>query len=752
MNYSTSDRELFRLFKLASEGSEEVRLLRIGGPLMFRRLVLSSLDAMEFQENKATNALLDQNIPSIRVLIADPDGVPFLTRLDYEKAGTWGIWRVRREILSFAKSLCALADLRQNPGELEIGFHQSELFWSLGIVGQTAVLVRAYGSGTGHDNSATSKWLKTGERTFLAESFINYWETISRRADTKWVKHSFFNDNTDEPKWPSLYKGNAVLSKEQDFDKESHGIIVPKHVRKICRHATNHEAEYAWVSITNEQRDSFQYFRPVKKAHLGRKVPPFINRLPVVMEKLTGFTLFEIANEISINKQSKEDQEKASMLLGEILLDSIKALREFRDRADSVISTDEKTTYQYRNQLINALNEVRSFIEPISKSIFDEAIKEVENLGKDLELYLEPNTSFPFRDAQLKNRIWVTKESISGMVERLLDRNSSAIRAEIKDKVRDIDFETSGFDVTEWDDVIHILFFEKSGILSFEEKGEGQLKPSVDPIKSYKDWWGKEVGDEEGFWMTVLARSIREFCRRLWYARTMPNTYNSRYEHERKDYFLDLALCALRRLHKYNKIWELLVNVKKSPDIWPSSIINVKSNNDKSKSEIVAFHPENFGNLLETNKEIKLFEYDVFICHSSNDKSVLTTLIEDFKKENITYWVDAEQIDYGDNIIQKIEEGLQKSRYVIPCLSKNLITSGWTREEYGAILHAEFSGNFKRIVIPLKLDNCKEDDIPFLLRSKKRVKYSDKTDFNDFIKFLKANSIVNKSKNLSFSL
>lgn len=131
------------------------------------------------------------------------------------------------------------------------------------------------------------------------------------------------------------------------------------------------------------------------------------------------------------------------------------------------------------------------------------------------------------------------------------------------------------------------------------------------------------------------------------------------------------------------------------------------------------------------------FKYDVFICHSSKDKPIIESLIKDLRKEKITYWVDSEQIDYGDSVIQKIEKGLQKSRFVVPCLSKNLKTSGWTRAEYGAILNAEFSGDNKRKVIPLKLDNCEVSDIPDLLRDKKRATYSDMTDFNEFIKFLK---------------
>jgi len=130
-------------------------------------------------------------------------------------------------------------------------------------------------------------------------------------------------------------------------------------------------------------------------------------------------------------------------------------------------------------------------------------------------------------------------------------------------------------------------------------------------------------------------------------------------------------------------------------------------------------------------------EFDVFICYSSKDKPIINDLIKTLKKEGITYWIDTEQIRYGDPITQKIEEGLQKSKYVLPCLSKNLNTSGWTRAEYGAILYAEFSGNSESRVVPLKLDDCEVSDIPIFLRDKRRVTYSNINEFNEFIELLK---------------
>lgn len=139
----------------------------------------------------------------------------------------------------------------------------------------------------------------------------------------------------------------------------------------------------------------------------------------------------------------------------------------------------------------------------------------------------------------------------------------------------------------------------------------------------------------------------------------------------------------------------------------------------------------------EVNEEMDDFAFKVFVCHSSADMPVVKDIVQQFRREDITYWLDSEQIKYGDSVIQKIEEGLQNSRYVVPCMSKNLTQSGWTQAEFRAILNSEFSGNNKRIVVPLKLEDCTDADIPILLRDKKRVAYGNKMEFAEFLKFLK---------------
>jgi len=135
------------------------------------------------------------------------------------------------------------------------------------------------------------------------------------------------------------------------------------------------------------------------------------------------------------------------------------------------------------------------------------------------------------------------------------------------------------------------------------------------------------------------------------------------------------------------------------------------------------------------------FKYNAFIGHASEDKPVIERIIQDFKRAGVTYWVDHEQIDFGDRITEKIEEGLRESKYVLVCLSANLGCSNWVRAEYGSILHKELGrssqGSGKK-VIPLKIDDSSDDEIPLLLYDKRRANYSNVTEFNQLLEFLKS--------------
>jgi hypothetical protein len=131
------------------------------------------------------------------------------------------------------------------------------------------------------------------------------------------------------------------------------------------------------------------------------------------------------------------------------------------------------------------------------------------------------------------------------------------------------------------------------------------------------------------------------------------------------------------------------------------------------------------------------YDFVAFLCHSSADAEVIRDIANSFASSGISYWLDEEQLTFGQGVSEKIEDGLKRSRYVIPCVSANFAASGWTRKEYSAILNAEFSGDTGRTVIPLVLDDSDAEYVPLLLRDKKRAYYENKTEFEHFLRFLR---------------
>lgn len=136
---------------------------------------------------------------------------------------------------------------------------------------------------------------------------------------------------------------------------------------------------------------------------------------------------------------------------------------------------------------------------------------------------------------------------------------------------------------------------------------------------------------------------------------------------------------------------------------------------------------------------MKKYKYDVFISHSSKDQPLVEQIVEDLRAAGITYWVDSEQITFGDPITGKIEEGLRESKNVLVCMSLNLGQSNWCRAEYGPVLNRELRNKpSSRKVLPLKLDNCGDDDIPMLLYDRKSAEYSNPEEYNELLRFLKS--------------
>jgi len=117
-------------------------------------------------------------------------------------------------------------------------------------------------------------------------------------------------------------------------------------------------------------------------------------------------------------------------------------------------------------------------------------------------------------------------------------------------------------------------------------------------------------------------------------------------------------------------------------------------------------------------------KFDFFICHTSEDKEkIAKPIYEGLNQLKIKCWLDIFEIDYGDEIIEKIQEGINLSQFSLIILSHNWFNNSWASKELFSLLSREIRKK-KTIVIPLIVDDERTilENIPFL-EGKRYIKH-----------------------------
>ena len=112
---------------------------------------------------------------------------------------------------------------------------------------------------------------------------------------------------------------------------------------------------------------------------------------------------------------------------------------------------------------------------------------------------------------------------------------------------------------------------------------------------------------------------------------------------------------------------------------------------------------------MSESNETKQFKYDVFLSHSSKDKVVVRELAAKLKADGVRVWFDEWEIQFGDSILSKIEQGLEESRILILAMSANAFGSDWVSLERGTAMFRD-PQNKQRRFIPLRLDDSEIKD------------------------------------------
>jgi formylglycine-generating enzyme required for sulfatase activity/molybdopterin-guanine dinucleotide biosynthesis protein A len=92
----------------------------------------------------------------------------------------------------------------------------------------------------------------------------------------------------------------------------------------------------------------------------------------------------------------------------------------------------------------------------------------------------------------------------------------------------------------------------------------------------------------------------------------------------------------------------------------------------------------------------------VFISYSSRDKAVVTRLRSALEQSGIRVWLDVGEINPGDVITKRLEEGITESTFFLPVLSPHFLRSSWTQLEENLAWQREVEEG-RVVVVPLLL-------------------------------------------------
>ena len=130
---------------------------------------------------------------------------------------------------------------------------------------------------------------------------------------------------------------------------------------------------------------------------------------------------------------------------------------------------------------------------------------------------------------------------------------------------------------------------------------------------------------------------------------------------------------------------------------------------------------------------------DLFLCHGGADKEWVTRLAARLEAErignrSIEVFLDAWDIDHGENIVTKIDEGLRTARFCAVVLSPSMLKRDWPQAEWTARFMSDPAGRKHKLLPILLHDRDPETnelvDIPMLLRPIRRFDFTKESNYD----------------------
>lgn len=118
--------------------------------------------------------------------------------------------------------------------------------------------------------------------------------------------------------------------------------------------------------------------------------------------------------------------------------------------------------------------------------------------------------------------------------------------------------------------------------------------------------------------------------------------------------------------------------------------------------------------------------HGIFLSHTAVDKPFVRRLREDLLARGVPrVWLDEAEIEIGDSLIRKIDEGIKLSRYIAVVLSKRSIAAPWVNKELEIAMFREINSG-EVVVLPLLYESC---ELPEFLRGKMYADFSNPEEY-----------------------
>jgi len=125
-------------------------------------------------------------------------------------------------------------------------------------------------------------------------------------------------------------------------------------------------------------------------------------------------------------------------------------------------------------------------------------------------------------------------------------------------------------------------------------------------------------------------------------------------------------------------------------------------------------------------KQVEKDKVRIFVSYSTTDRQRVLKVVSRLKLDidncglYYDFWLDLWRIRGGDNIQDKIVEGIEGCDYLLLMVSKKSLASGWVNHEWKAKFQEEIStGKVK--VIAVLVDDVSLEELPFFLQQKKAL-------------------------------